>query len=117
MNNYFKILRSGTHSSFQDYGFKYVQHLGITTSGVVDKELYELANNIIGNDLNTPVLEFAYQGPILKLCNGKCRFIITGNVAFNIKRQKEIDVFWKKYENDPYCWSFSMFVRLICTCV
>ena len=83
-SNYFEVLRGGVHSTFQDTGFTNVQHLGITTGGVIDNHLFQLANILLANDLNTPVIEFANQGPFLELKKGRCRFAITGNVAFNI---------------------------------
>lgn len=89
-NNYFEVLRGGIHSSFQDDGFDNVQHLGITTGGVIDQRLFYLANNLLNNNLKTPVIEFAYQGPLLKLKKGSCRFVITGNVSFNIIRKEII---------------------------
>ena len=82
--NYFEIMRGGVHTTFQDSGYSNVQHLGITTGGVVDNDLFRLANKIVNNELHTPILEFANQGPLLKLKKGKCRFTITGDVAFNI---------------------------------
>ena len=82
--NYFEIMRGGVHTTFQDSGYSNVQHLGITTGGVVDNDLFRLANEIVNNELLTPILEFANQGPQLKLKKGKCRFTITGDVAFNI---------------------------------
>lgn len=82
--NYFKVQRGGIHSTFQDTGFKNVQHIGITTGGVVDINLFQLANKLLDNDLSSPVIEFANQGPLLELKKGRCRFAITGNVSFNI---------------------------------
>ena len=84
MNNFFKVLRGGTHSTFQDNGFVNKQHLGITTGGAVDYELYTLSNGILNNSLNESSIEFCFQGPCLKLISGKSRFVITGNVSFNI---------------------------------
>tara|TARA_Y100001970_G_scaffold293625_1_gene441778 strand:+ start:1815 stop:2762 length:948 start_codon:yes stop_codon:yes gene_type:complete len=84
VNNEIKILREGTHSSFQDNGFKNLKHLGITLGGCIDQELYNLANLLVGNNLETPVIEFAYQGPSLKIIKGKCRIAITGNIIFDI---------------------------------
>ena len=83
-NNFFKVLREGTHTSFQDTGFQNVQHIGITTGGAMDYELLILSNKILGNKIHTSVIEFSSQGPLLKLVNGSCRFVITGNVMFNI---------------------------------
>ncbi|SVE38845.1 uncharacterized protein METZ01_LOCUS491699, partial [marine metagenome] len=83
-SNYFQVQRGGIHSTFQDTGFKNVQHIGITTGGVIDNHLFQLANKLLANDLSSPVIEFANQGPLLELKKGRCRFAITGNVAFNI---------------------------------
>ena len=89
-SNYFQVQRGGIHSTFQDTGFNNVQHLGITTGGVIDNHLFQLANKLLDNDLSSPVIEFANQGPLLELKKGRCRFAITGNVAFNIIRKKVI---------------------------
>ena len=88
-NNFFKVLRGGTHSTFQDNGFFNKQHLGITVGGAIDNELYRLSNNILNNSLHLPVLEFCIQGPSLQLMSGKSRIVITGNVFFNIKTSIE----------------------------
>ena len=88
--NYFEIMRGGVHTTFQDNGYSNVQHLGITTGGVIDNDLFRLANKIVSNELHTPILEFANQGPQLKLKKGKCRFAITGNVTFNVWRDTRV---------------------------
>ena len=88
--NYFEVIRGGVQTTFQDNGYVNVQHLGMTTGGVVDNELFFLANKIVNNELYLPSIEFANQGPHLKLKKGKCRFAITGNVFFNILREDRI---------------------------
>ena len=88
--NYFEVVRGGIHTTFQDNGFLNTQHLGITTGGAVDRDLFKLANKLVNNDLHIPVIEFALQGPQLRLKKGKCRFAITGNVVFNILRKEKI---------------------------
>ena len=45
-----------------------------------------IANALVGNFLNEGVLEFAYQGPLLKLIKGKTKIAITGNILFKIIR-------------------------------
>ena len=95
-NNYFKVLRAGIHTTFQDSGFVNKQHLGITTGGVMDHDLYILSNKVLNNPINTAVIEFCFQGPTLKLMNGCARIIIVGNVVFNIKNSKET------FEGIPY---------------
>ena len=39
--NYFEVVRGGIHTTFQDNGFLNTQHLGITTGGVVDRDLFK----------------------------------------------------------------------------
>ena len=90
VNNYFKVLRGGTHTTFQDNGFINKQYLGITSGGAVDNELFILSNKILNNSINIPALEFCLQGPSLELINGNARIIITGNVLFNIITPKKI---------------------------
>ncbi len=85
-NTYFEILRSGTNTTIQDNGRNHLYHIGITTSGAVDKRNYKISNALVKNDLNEAVIEFAYQGPLLKLRNGSINFAITGDIFFNIIR-------------------------------
>jgi UPF0271 protein len=42
---------------------------------------------LVDNQLNEPVVEFAYQGPLLKLKNGKINFAISGDILFKIIRK------------------------------
>ena len=84
-NNYFKVIRSGVNSTFQDNGRSNLYHLGIPFSGAMDNRNYLLANKLVENDSNNPVLEFAYQGPHLKYIGEKISFAITGDVLFKIK--------------------------------
>ena len=85
-NPYFEILRPGINTTIQDDGRNYLYHIGITVSGAIDQRNYKLANKIANNQLNTAVIEFAYQGPLLKLKNGNINFAITGDIFFNIIR-------------------------------
>jgi len=85
-NTYFEILRSGINTTVQDIGRNYLYHIGITVSGAIDQRSYKLANNLVNNRINEAVIEFAYQGPLLKLRNGNSNFAITGDIFFNIIR-------------------------------
>ena len=85
---YFKVIRSGINTTFQDFGRKNLYHIGIPFSGAMDNRNYTLANIISGNKENNPVIEFAFQGPLLKLKGEKVNFNITGNVNFNIIKNK-----------------------------
>ena len=88
--SYFKILRAGINTTFQDGGRKNLYHIGIPFSGAMDNRNYILANKLVENDLESPVLEFAYQGPLLKYSGEKINIVITGNVNFSIKRNNKI---------------------------
>ena len=90
--NHFRVIRPGINSTFQDLGRKNLYHLGIPFSGAMDNRNYLLANAIAGNNEHKPVIEFAFQGPLLKLTGEKVNFNITGNVNFNIiKNQNTIE--------------------------
>ena len=85
-NIYFEILRPGINTTIQDIGRNHLYHIGIAVSGAMDQRNYKLANNTVRNRMNEAVIEFAYQGPLLKLKNGSINFAITGDIFFNIIR-------------------------------
>ena len=87
-NNFFEVLRSGINTTFQDKGRFGMQHLGVVPSGCMDYKSFLIANALVLNDEKEGVLEFAYQGPLLKLTKGKTKFAITGNVLFQIINSK-----------------------------
>ena len=84
--NYFKILRAGINTTFQDGGRKNLYHIGIPFSGAMDNRNYLLANKLVGNKIEFPVIEFAYQGPLLEYSGKKINIAITGDVHFVIKK-------------------------------
>jgi len=89
-DTYFEILRPGTNTTIQDEGRNHLYHIGITISGAMDQRKFKISNALVNNSLNEGVLEFAYQGPLLKLINGSINFTITGDVNFNILRKNSI---------------------------
>ncbi len=88
--NYFKILRAGINTTFQDLGRENLYHIGIPFSGAMDNRNYLLSNKLVQNNLNAPVIEFAYQGPLLKYQGDKIKIAITGSVNFKIKKKNRI---------------------------
>ena len=84
MNNYFKVLRPGINSTFQDLGRFGLQHLGIVASGCMDQLSFCISNKLVGNKISEGVLEFAYQGPLLELVGESALVAISGKVNFNI---------------------------------
>ena len=87
-NNFFEVLRPGINTTFQDKGRFGMQHLGVAPSGCMDHKSFLIANALVSNDEKEGALEFAYQGPLLKLAKGKTKFAITGNVLFQIINSK-----------------------------
>ena len=84
---YFEILRAGVNTTIQDKGRNHLYHVGIAVSGAIDQRNYALSNKLVENQLNEAVVEFAYQGPLLKLKNGKINFAISGDILFKIIRK------------------------------
>ena len=86
-NNYFEIIRAGINTTFQDKGRNNLYHIGIPFSGAMDNRNYLLANKLVGNNLDLPVIEFAYQGPLLKYNGNKINIAVTGDVIFELKKK------------------------------
>ena len=95
--NYFEIIRPGINTTFQDQGRKKLYHIGIPFSGAMDNRNYLLANKLVGNGLDHPVVEFAYQGPLLKYYGDNINIAITGDINFIIRRNK-INIDGKCYQ-------------------
>ena len=90
--NYFEIIRAGINTTFQDKGRGNLYHIGIPFSGAMDTRNFFLSNKLVGNKVDLPVIEFAYQGPLLRFNGDKIIIAITGDVIFKlIKKDKEID--------------------------
>ena len=98
MSNFFEILRAGINTTFQDEGRNNLYHIGIPFSGAMDSRNYKLANSIVGNKTNKPVIEFAYQGPLLKYNGKKLNFVITGDVIFKLIKKKN-EIYGNCYES------------------
>jgi biotin-dependent carboxylase-like uncharacterized protein len=58
----------------------------------MDNRNFLFANKLVGNKLDSPVIEFAYQGPLLKFNGDKITITVTGDVIFKLnKKNKEIE--------------------------
>ena len=51
-NNYFKVIRPGINSTFQDKGRSNLYHLGIPFSGAMDNRNYQLAKVLFKSKKN-----------------------------------------------------------------
>lgn len=85
--NFFEIIRAGVNTTYQDNGRNNLYHIGIPFSGAMDNRNYLLANKLVGNKLDLPVIEFAYQGPLLKYNGDKINIAITGDVIFKLRKK------------------------------
>ena len=140
-NNFFEVLRAGINTTYQDKGRFHMQHLGVAPGGCMDLKAFLIANALVGNNFEDGVLEFAYQGPLLKLVKGKTKIVITGNVLFqiiktnneiingecnksyNLNERDQIDILATKksaygylaveggFDLEPFCNSVSVLVR------
>jgi len=97
-DNYFEIIRPGVNTTFQDKGRDNLYHIGIPFSGAMDNRNYLMANKLVNNNLDSAVIEFAYQGPHLKYFGEKINFAITGDVIFTIKKDNT-EIEGKCYES------------------
>ena len=88
MINYFKVLRPGINSTFQDLGRFGLQHFGIAASGCMDKSLFVITNKLVENKISEGALEFAYQGPLLELVGETSLATVSGKVNYNIINKK-----------------------------
>ncbi len=84
------VLREGINSTFQDLGRNNFYHIGLPFSGAMDKRNYLIANKLVGNKHNEAVIEFAYQGPLIKIEDGNINFAISGDIKFNIKKNGKL---------------------------
>ena len=96
--NYFEIKRAGINTTFQDQGRDNLYHIGIPFSGAMDNRNFQISNKLVGNQQNSPVIEFAFQGPLLKYFGDKIKFAIAGDVKFVI-RKKNNDIEGNCYQS------------------
>ena len=94
---YFEVIRPGINSTFQDMGRNNLYHIGIPFSGAMDNRNYILSNRLVENNLESPVLEFAYQGPLLRYRGDKINIAITGDVNFTLKKNAAYSKFISLY--------------------
>ncbi|WP_226648814.1 biotin-dependent carboxyltransferase family protein [Microbulbifer variabilis] len=64
MSIYF--IRAGLQTSIQDYGRPGLMHYGISQGGAADLLSMKLANLLLGNTLNNPVMEITLTGPLIE---------------------------------------------------
>jgi antagonist of KipI len=84
-----KIIKAGILDTIQDQGRYGYQHLGINPGGAMDKFSSQLANALLGKDLNAPVMEM-YFPPATILFDEEMIICITGGDFSPTINQKPI---------------------------
>jgi len=105
-NNFFEVLRPGINTTFQDKGRFGMQHLGVAPSGCMDYKSFLIANSLVSNNENEGVLEFAYQGPLLKLIKGKTKLKNYKNIKWLIAAAENLPIIKNSF--DYYTISFGL---------
>lgn len=62
-----RIISPGGYTTIQDRGRFGFQHVGIPVSGALDAFAFTLANFLVGNPDNTPVMEITVMGPSFEI--------------------------------------------------
>lgn len=69
--------KAGLETTVQDLGRSDYLAYGVPQSGAMDKFAYRIANHLLDNPINTPVLEITYLAPNI-LIEGDCQIALTG---------------------------------------
>jgi antagonist of KipI len=72
-----RFIKAGLLTTIQDLGRMGHQHVGIPVGGSMDKASAKLANELVGNALESPLLEITLLGPSIRF-EGKGQIAITG---------------------------------------
>jgi len=94
-----EIINSPVLALIQDKGRFSYSSIGVTNSGVMDEYAYFIANSLLGNELDTNIIEIALSNIIFKvkkntsiaITGAKCEFFIN-DIAFNTWRTYNIKV-------------------------
>lgn len=84
-----KVIKAGMFTSIQDLGRVGYQQFGVPIGGVMDRKSAKLANQLVGNPENAPVLEITILGPTLEF-SSDCQIAITGADISPKLNQEEI---------------------------
>ncbi len=73
-----KFLRAGLQTLIQDRGRPNHRAQGVPVGGALDQSSASIANNIIGNNVSSPVFEITILGPTIQFTGDACLIAITG---------------------------------------
>ena len=72
-----RFVTSGLRTTTQDAGRPEYTHIGVPIGGALDKTAMRYANSLVGNALQTPVLELTMTGPRL-ICESAGKVALAG---------------------------------------
>ncbi|THF63293.1 5-oxoprolinase subunit C family protein [Pseudothauera rhizosphaerae] len=84
-----EILSPGAYASLQDAGRRGWRHIGVPWAGALDARLMRIANVLVGNAENTPVIECFDGGLHLAACDGPLHVAVAGHAALEVDRGAE----------------------------
>ncbi|MGD8170616.1 biotin-dependent carboxyltransferase family protein [Vibrio sp. TRT 21S02] len=94
-NNTITVVKPGPLTLLQDFGRFGVAHMGLAQGGPVDDYAYSWANHLLGNPVNSPVLEITLGQAAFRI-NSDCQLSITGG-DLNAKLDGEPLVNWATF--------------------
>ena len=101
--NRFRITRTGTYLTTQDWGRFHYQHLGISPSGMMDPRIPEALAAVIPQHQDQ-FLEFAYVGPSLKVQEGAIKVSVGGHCQIFVQKKNNT-------QKQVYISAFYVFVE------
>ena len=82
-----QIKKPGLQTLVQDLGRHGFRAFGVPVNGAMDQKAAEVANWLVGNPSNTPVLEITLMGPSISIL-GDCQIALTGaDLSAHINQQ------------------------------
>jgi 5-oxoprolinase (ATP-hydrolysing) subunit C len=79
-----QIDSAGVQSTVQDRGRWGAQEQGVPICGTVVPHWMEIANALVGNEANTPGIEFQILGPSISVKEGPVKIAVCGDVSIEI---------------------------------
>ena len=89
------VLEAGPSSTIQDAGRYGFLRYGVSTAGPCDTLLHAIANRLVGNSIDTAIIEFTLKGDRYKVAADSVRLAIAGDVAVDIDGAKVPS--WRAY--------------------
>ena len=77
----FVVKKAGVVTTVQDKGRFGYQGSGFSTNGVMDHRAFTIANLLVENDPDAPVVEFALAGPTVRFTTNTCIAITGGDFS------------------------------------